>query len=70
MESEVRNPHGMQAIEYARKVITEPAHAFEKRMKKAANAMDQSTAVYRLLEEAAVPEARAVKPRRSGCRAS
>ena len=30
----MRNPHGMQAIEYARKVITEP-HAFEKRMKKA-----------------------------------
>ncbi|MFE0556200.1 helicase-exonuclease AddAB subunit AddB [Paenibacillus sp. NPDC058910] len=55
-ESEVRNPDGMQAIEYARKVITEPLHAFEKRMKKATSAMDQSTAVYRLLEETAVPE--------------
>ncbi|KOP64226.1 ATP-dependent helicase [Bacillus sp. FJAT-18019] len=55
-ESKTANQAGMQDIEYARKMITGPLHAFEKRMKKAKNATEQSTAVYRLLEETAVPD--------------
>lgn len=43
-------------IEECRAAITGPLHAFEKRIKKAATARDKCTAVYRLLEEAHVPE--------------
>ncbi|GAB6929555.1 helicase-exonuclease AddAB subunit AddB [Paenibacillus sp. JCM 10914] len=46
----------MRLVEHARRTVSEPLSVFENRMKKATSAREQSTAVYRLLEEVDIPE--------------
>lgn len=53
---EARHTKGLHQIEACRTAVTGPLYAFEKRIKKAATAREKCTAVYRLLEEAQVPE--------------
>ncbi|WP_422660319.1 helicase-exonuclease AddAB subunit AddB [Paenibacillus sp. EC2-1] len=51
-----RHSKGLHHIENCRAAITGPLFAFEKRMKKGVTALDKSTAIFKLLEEAKVPE--------------
>lgn len=51
-----RLAEGLETIERCRAAVTGPLQAFEKRMKKGSTARDKCAAVYRLLEEADVPE--------------
>lgn len=53
---ENRRDSSLEVIERCRAAVTGPLHAFEKRMKKGATAREQCTAVFRLLEEADIPE--------------
>ncbi|HAF99833.1 MULTISPECIES: helicase-exonuclease AddAB subunit AddB [Paenibacillus] len=55
-ETKARGTEELQRIEYARAAVASVLHPFEKRLKKAATAREQCTAVFRLLEEADVPE--------------
>ncbi|WP_054956670.1 helicase-exonuclease AddAB subunit AddB [Paenibacillus dakarensis] len=53
---ENRQAKGLSRIEACRSAITGPLYAFEKRMKKSTTALDKCTAIYKLLQEAHVPE--------------
>lgn len=55
-ETKARGTAELQLIEYTRTAVASVLHPFEKRLKKAATAREQCTAVFRLLEEADVPE--------------
>ncbi|MBO2943270.1 helicase-exonuclease AddAB subunit AddB [Paenibacillus sp. F411] len=55
-EGRSRREEGLQLIEQCRLAVTVPLQAFDKRLKQGATAKDKCTAVFRLLEEAMIPE--------------